>query len=125
MLKGTNRYIIALLALVLLSVPTRAQDEAYGAFSPYSMYGIGDVTKSGTAYNRSMGGVGVATRDKRNINILNPASVTERDPQSFMLDFSIAQGNRYYKQGDMKSSNNTFNLNSIALSFPVWKSLPF
>ena len=39
MLKGTNRYIIALLALVLLSVPTRAQDEAYGAFSPYSMYG--------------------------------------------------------------------------------------
>ncbi len=122
MLKGTNRYIIALLALVLLSVPTRAQDEAYGAFSPYSMYGIGDVTKSGTAYNRSMGGVGVATRDKRNINILNPASVTERDPQSFMLDFSIAQGNRYYKQGDMKSSNNTFNLNSIALSFPVWKS---
>ena len=86
------------------------------------MYGVGDLSKFGTAYNRSMGGVGIATRDKRNINILNPASVTERDPQSFMLDFSLVQGNRYYAQGDMRSSNNTFNVNSIMLSTPVWKS---
>ena len=123
MRKGTVRYILLGFFLSLLALPSRAQDEAYGAYSPYSMYGIGDISRIGTAYNRSMGGVGIATRDKRNINILNPAAVTERDVQSFMLDFSLAQGNRYYTQGDMHSSNNTFNVNDIIISFPVWKSL--
>lgn len=121
--KRTIRYILVAVAAILFSLPAMAQDEAYGAYSPYSMYGIGDISKFGTAYNQSMGGIGIATRDKRNINILNPAAVTERDPQSFMLDFSLAQGNRYYAQGDMRSSNNTFNINNVIISFPVWKSL--
>ena len=122
MLKGTIKYILLGAALLLSSLTVKAQ-EAYGAYSPYSMYGIGDLSRIGTAYNRSMGGVGIATRDKRNVNILNPAAVTERDIQSFMLDFSLAQGNRYYKQGDKHSSNNTFNVNNIVISFPIWKSL--
>lgn len=122
MLKGTVRYILLGLALSLFALPAKAQDEAYGAYSPYSIFGIGDLTMTGTAYNRSMGGVGIATRDKRNINILNPAAVTERDVQSFMLDFSLAEGNRYYTQGDIHSSNNTFNINDIIISFPIWKS---
>ena len=123
MLRRTVKNIFLGLVSILCSLPLMAQEEAYGSYSPYSMYGIGDLTRFGTAYNRSMGGVGIATRDKRNINILNPAAVTERDLQSFMLDFSLAQGNRYYAQGDIRSSNNTFNVNSIILSTPVWKSL--
>lgn len=122
MLKGKVRNILLGVALVFFSLPATAQSEAYGSYSPYSMYGIGDISKIGSAYNRSMGGIGVATRDKRNVNLLNPASVTERDPQSFMLDFSLAQGNRYYAQGDIRSSNNTFNISNVAMTFPVWKS---
>ena len=123
MRKGTIRNIFLGLAFVFCSLDVWGQDEAYSSYSPYSMYGIGDISRFGTAYNKSMGGVGIATRDKRNINILNPAAVTERDLQSFMLDFSLSQGNRYYAQGDMKSSNNTFNVNNIVISFPVWRSL--
>ena len=104
-------------------LPVGAQDDAYNAYSPYSTYGIGDISKFGTAYNKSMGGVGIATRDFRHINILNPAAVTEREIQSFMADFSLAQGNRYYYQDGMSSSNNTFNVNSVILSFPIYKSL--
>ena len=123
MLKGKIDKILLAFALFFCVLPASAQNEAYSSYSPYSMYGIGDISKFGTSYNRSMGGVGIATRDKRNINILNPAAVTEREPQSFMLDFSIAQGNRYYAQGDMHSSNNTFNMNSVILSFPICKPL--
>ena len=122
MRKGTIRNILLGFALIFCSLDSWGQEEAYTSYSPYSMYGVGDVSRFGSAYNRSMGGVGIATRDRRNINILNPAAVTERDIQSFMLDFSLVQGNRYYGQGDIKSSNNTFNVNSITLSFPVWKS---
>lgn len=110
-------------ALSFCALPVWAQNEAYNAYSPYSMFGIGDISKQGTAYNKSMGGVGVATRDKRNINILNPAAVTAREEKSFMADFGIAQGNRYYAQHDIKSSNNTFNFYDFVISFPVYKSL--
>ena len=82
MLKGTIKNILLGLAMVFFALPAAAQDEAYGSYSPYSMYGIGDISKFGSAYNRSMGGTGIATRDKRNVNLLNPAAVTERDPQS-------------------------------------------
>ena len=123
MLKVKFDKILILLALVVSALPAKGQNEAYNSYSPYSMYGIGDISKFGTAYNKSMGGVGIATRDKRNINILNPAAVTEREVQSFMMDFSLEQGNRYYAQHDMHSSNNTFNINSIIISFPIYKAL--
>ena len=123
MLKRTVSKILFFVALSFCALPMSAQNEAYNAYSPYSMFGIGDISKQGTAYNKSMGGVGIATRDKRHINILNPASVTARDEKSFMADFGIAQGNRYYAQHDMKSSNNTFNIYDFVISFPVYKSL--
>lgn len=123
MLKRTVEKIFLLVALSFCALPMVAQNEAYNAYSPYSMFGIGDISKQGTAYNKSMGGVGVATRDKRNINILNPAAVTARDEKSFMADFGVAQGNRYYAQHDMTSSNNTFNIYDFVISFPVYKSL--
>ncbi|MCF0184885.1 MAG: hypothetical protein HUJ98_00160 [Bacteroidaceae bacterium] len=123
MLKGTEYKILAAIMLLLCALPSKAQNEAYNSFSPYTMYGIGDISKQGSAYNKSMGGVGIASRDKRNINILNPASVTERDEQSFMADFGIAQGNRYYKQGEKKSANNTFNIYDFVISFPIYKSM--
>lgn len=123
MLKRKVEKIFLLVALSFCALPMVAQNEAYNAYSPYSMFGIGDISKQGTAYNKSMGGVGIATRDKRNINILNPAAVTARDEKSFMADFGVAQGNRYYAQHDMTSSNNTFNIYDFVISFPVYKSL--
>ncbi|MBQ5486413.1 MAG: hypothetical protein IIT69_03075 [Bacteroidales bacterium] len=123
MLKGNVRRILLIAFSLLCVLPLSAQNEAYNSYSPYSMFGIGDISRQGSAYNKSMGGVGIATRDKRALNYLNPAAVTARDKKTFMADFSLAQGNRYYKQGDMSSSNNTFNIYDVAFSFPVYKSL--
>ncbi|MBO7117672.1 MAG: hypothetical protein J6V81_03230, partial [Bacteroidales bacterium] len=99
-----------------------AQDGAYSGFSPYSMYGIGDLFDPGTAYNQTMGGVGIASRNTRYLNVLNPAAVTARDSLSFMMDFSLYQGNTILRQGDRLSGNNIFNLKDIAISFPLYKS---
>lgn len=102
---------------------------AYGSFSPYSIYGIGNISKEGTAYNKSMGGVGIATRNRRFINILNPASLTARDTLSFMADFGLAESNTIYRQnlGGAKliSGNNTFNIHDFVISFPIYKSSAF
>lgn len=120
--KMVSKTLLCGLAL-FCAVSMSAQDEAYNAYTPYSMFGIGDISKQGTAFNKNMGGVGIATRDKRHVNILNPASVTAREDKSFMADFGVAQGNRYYAQGDIKSSANTFNIYDFVISFPVYKSL--
>lgn len=123
MLKGTVNKILLFVLTLSFALPSFAQEDAYNAYTPYSMFGIGEISKQGTAFNKSMGGVGIASRDKRHVNILNPAAVTAREDKSFMADFGVAQGNRYYAQHDLRSSNNTFNFYDFVISFPVYKSL--
>ena len=53
--------LIILAVFLVVSVCVSAQDGTYGAYSPYSVYGIGDISKEGTAYNKSKGGTGIAT----------------------------------------------------------------
>ena len=115
-----------LAAFVLLTgLCAHAQDGAHGSYSPYSIYGIGDISKQGTAYNKGMGGTGIAARNKRYINYLNPAAVTARDSLSFMADFGLSQANKVYAQGDMKSASNTFNIYDFVMSFPIYRSSAF
>lgn len=111
--------------MLLFSICSYAQEGAHSSYSPYSIYGIGDVMTQGTAFNKGMGGVGIATRNKRFINYMNPASVTARDSLSFMADFGLEQKNTLYRQGDVKSGNNTFNIYDFVMSFPIYRSSAF
>jgi hypothetical protein len=117
--------IFLLSVFLIIGTVVSAQDGTYGAYSPYSIYGIGDISKEGTAYNKSMGGVGIATRNNRYINYLNPAAVTARDSLSFMADFGLQQSNNIYKQGDIRSAHNTFNIYDFVMTFPIWRSSAF
>ena len=117
--------LIILAVFLVVSVCVSAQDGTYGAYSPYSVYGIGDISKKGTAYNKSKGGTGIATRNRKFINYLNPAAVTARDSLSFMGDFGLVQNNTVFKQGDLKSGHNTFNIYDFVLSFPIYRSSAF
>ena len=118
----TRRVGLLLAALFCVGAHVSAQDGAYSAFTPYSMFGVGDLIQQGNTYNKSMGGVGIAARNRKVINYLNPAAVTARDTLSFMADFSMSQNNRFYRQGDKKSVNNVNNINDLVISFPVYKS---
>lgn len=98
-----------------------AYGQANGTYTPYSIYGVGDLSQPGSAYNKTMGGVGIALRNNRFINMTNPAAVTARDSLAFMADFSLYGDNKIFRQGDIKSVSNTFNINDLAISFPLWK----
>ena len=114
--------IFLLFVFAFISASVSAQDGTYGAYSPYSIFGIGDLSKEGSAYNKSMGGVGVASRNRRFINYLNPAAVTARDSLAFMADFGLVQNNTIYAQGNgLTSAHNTFNIYDFVMSFPMWK----
>ena len=117
--------IFLLAVFLVIGVCVHAQDGTYGAYSPYSIYGLGDLSKEGTAYNKSMGGVGIANRNNRFINIQNPAAVTARDSLAFMADFGLVQSNTVYRQGDKKSAHNTFNIYDFVMTFPIYRSSAF
>ena len=117
--------LIILAVFLIVSFSVSAQDGTYGAYSPYSIYGIGDISKEGTAYNKSMGGTGIANRNRKFINYLNPAAVTARDTLSFMADFGLVQSNTVFKQGDIRSGHNTFNIYDFIMSFPIYRSSAF
>lgn len=99
-----------------------AQNGAYNGFTPYSMYGVGDLQTPGSAYNKSMGGVGIASRNNRFMNLMNPAAVTARDSLSFMADFGVMANTQLFKSDGVSSANNLFNISNLAISFPVYKS---
>ena len=117
----TNRFL-AVLVLLLSAWAAKAQtDGTYSGFSPYSVFGVGQLHQPGTAWNRSMGGVGIAARSNRYINILNPASVTARDSLSFMSDFGLDGRISLFTEGDKKALNTTFSIDDFVISFPLWK----
>ena len=123
MLKRISVSVLLLALLLPAGINAAAQSGEYLSYAPYSIFGIGDLAQQGSAYNRSMGGVGIASRNIRFLNSLNPAAVTAKDSLSFQLDFSVLNANTVFRQEDMVSARNITNLGSMAMSFPLWRSL--
>ena len=120
------KYLLLSILGVLCGVSMSAQSEsAHNSYSPYSVYGIGDLYTQGSAYNKSMGGVGIAMRNNQYINYLNPAAVTARDTLSFMADFNLSVQNKMFTQNGKKSANNTFNISGIAFTVPIYNKSAF
>lgn len=105
-----TKYISCLFCLISISVP--AQNVMTS--SPYSMYGIGDITSGIYGQNAAMGGVAYGMRSPLLINSDNPAGLTGIDSCKLLMDISVFLKNEYYKSGS--SSNQTLTGNFSALS---------
>lgn len=126
MSKVLNRACALAAGLLFAALQLGAQDNgSYSGFSPYSIYGAGLPHPSGTAYNSSMGGVGIAARSNRFVNIMNPASVTARDSLSFMADFGLSGRASLFNDGQYHSGNNLFNISDFVISFPLYRKSAF
>ena len=68
--KLTNKFLTALVVLLCAWTANAQTDGTYSGFSPYSVFGVGQMHQPGTAWNRSMGGVGVAARVEYDTKIL-------------------------------------------------------
>lgn len=126
---------MVLMTVVLLTVAAPQALKAQEVFSdvtytPYSLFGLGDPVRNGTAYSLSMGGIGIADRNVRYINLLNPAAVTAREAKSFMMDFALQNRNTIYQgnaatsvsptaTGTLKSASNTTTMQHIVMSMPI------
>lgn len=110
-----------------------AQTSSINAYSPYSMYGPGELLTPGSVQMRSMGGVGIGLRSQGQLNVQNPAASSIAPSKSFLFDFGFdgthfrntqpkfdAEGNAL---ADAKTVYNTVNVHSLAFAFPIAKRL--
>ena len=116
-------------AVLVLSLSAAAQ-EAFSAYSPYSLFGIGQIESVGDQNTNAMGGIAIGLRDPSLINMVNPAAVTAREKDAFMLDFGVKQSNTIFAGADSegqlaRSAKNLFNIDHVVASFPIYKSSAF
>lgn len=127
MSRKTYSVLLIAAGLFLGGFSASAQSGEYGSFTPYSVFGVGDLSSPGSAYNAGMAGVGIATRNHRYLNTVNPAAISARDSLAMMLDFTIDNANTLYRQNyggeTFRSGNNRTNVSSFAMSFPIWNKL--
>ena len=123
-------FVVALI-VVLVPFVAEAQTSSVNAYSPYSMYGPGELLTPGNVQMRSMGGVGIGMRNAGQVNTLNPAAASVLPRKSFIFDVSI-DGTHYRnnqmkfdatgaEKGKAKTVYNTGNIHNISLAFPLAK----
>lgn len=91
--------------------------------SPYSKLGFGLLNDNATGMQRSMGGVGYAMQNGRQINVMNPASYSRVDSLTFLFDMGIDLTNCWSKEGDKKGYNLGGGLDYITMEFRLAKNL--
>ena len=127
--------IMPLLVVVAMAMPmaSSAQTSSVNAYSPYSMYGLGEILTPGSVQMRSMGGVGLGLRNPGQVNTLNPAAASIAPQKSFLFDVNFDA--THYRNNQMKYSAegsalgkartayNTVNIHNIAFAMPLVKNL--
>src|SRR6056297_3389215 len=115
-----NKRISILAALfMVLAIPAISQVNTY---SPYTRFGLGDLSQEGFGQNMGMGGTGIAMRDENKLNYLNPAAYTARDSMSVLLDFGLNGYKNNYKTNTATSEWYNANFHHLALSVPIGKN---
>lgn len=127
-----SRVCIAVLVALMMPVVALAQNfsSSVNTYSPYSMYGLGELATPGDAAMRSMGGVGVAMFSMGRVNTLNPAAYGNTPRKSFLFHFGVDAGhyrNEQSKyagaQSTIKTAYNTVNFHDISFQMPLAKNL--
>ncbi len=107
-----------LLVLTLLTISSSGQTRIW---SPYSRYGVGEISFSKTPFIQSMGGTSIAYRSENIINTANPASYSATDTMSFVSDFGVVFYPRYTSTSTMNQYSLFASLSHLTFAFPIAK----
>jgi|YNPMSStandDraft_1061717.scaffolds.fasta_scaffold00207_8 hypothetical protein len=91
------------------------------SLSPYSKFGIGDLTYNTYVPGISMGYTSIAQRSNRYVNQNNPAAATAIDTLSFITDISIVGRTINLKNNYKSHTQTNTDVSFIAIGFPITK----
>lgn len=89
--------------------------------SPYSAFGIGNLSEIKNIRSRSMGGLGIGVRDNFTVNHTNPASYSGFDSTSFIFEGAASGHFITLKTDDLNESYSNGALSHLLFGFPVMK----
>ena len=124
--KKTFRSLFGAAVLSCLAAGAAAQTSSINAFSPYTMYGIGELSTP-DAFDAFDGRRGGRRAQSGVANMLNPAAFSAAPRKTFLFSFGI-EGQNYYNSQSVdntskKSAYNTFNFHDIAFQIPIAKKV--
>ncbi len=121
-IKPVNQRLFLLLFFLTMGTMLNAQIRI---ISPYSRYGLGDLTGNNNAWNNSLGQLGIGIRSPYHVNYSNPASYTAFDSLSFLFEGGF-NGEFVTLKSDFQSvSRNYASLGYLLFGMPVtgwWKT---
>ncbi|MEZ4721564.1 MAG: hypothetical protein R2813_06760 [Flavobacteriales bacterium] len=106
-----------LIAFTIITIVTAHSFAQKGTLTPYSIYGLGDPTRSQTTAIASMGGANLAVVSTTGINSTNPATYSDIKRPSFNLDLKnevLTLSNSSNSQ-----SSNAFAIQNFSFAFPI------
>lgn len=121
MIQKNNKLFFILIILIASAFAVQAQTFN----SPYSTFGLGDLTFKGFGRNQAMGGISLGMRNNQTIDYSNPASYTIRD--SLSITFDIGAIGKVSRISSANGENTPFDINfsHLAFSFPIARKLFF
>ncbi|MDR2652967.1 MAG: hypothetical protein LBC68_11780 [Prevotellaceae bacterium] len=126
MLKIYRKILIVFITITTISTNTilaQRDGDAFRTYSPYTLYGIGDMYRHGSVANKAMGGINYGSRDPLGINSYNPAALSIQDSLVVMFDFAAGSKNIYSKSSLSTTSANTFYIDYVDFSLRIAPNL--
>lgn len=93
--------------------------------SPYTRYGLGELSNQAFAHNAAMGGIGYALRSSEQINVMNPASYSAVDSLSFMFDIGMGLKSSNYQENGYKTNAKNASFDYLAMQFRLHPRVGF
>lgn len=115
--------ISVVLAMASVVMASAQVESSLGSYSPYTMYGVGDLSVGGTVASRTRGGIGIAVRNPYEFNYQNPASLSAIPQRSAIFNFALNNTNYYQNMGETKNAYNGANLNDLGFAIPLAKGI--
>lgn len=120
-----KRFKLLLPLTLLLLFPSLNLFSQIRIASPYSRFGIGDLSDNNNAWNMTMGQTGYAFRSPYHINYMNPASYTAFDSMSFVFEGGFNSEFVTLSSDFQRVNRNYASLGNLLFGMPVtnwWKT---
>jgi hypothetical protein len=91
--------------------------------SPYSQYGLGDLTDQSVSFNKGMNGVGLGMHRGNEVNPMNPASYSSVDSLTFLFDAGMSGQITNYSEDGKKFSAKSGGFDYVSALFRAFKNV--
>ena len=115
---SSKKYLLLTIFTILLFPAVQAQIRIA---SPYSRFGLGDLSGNNNAWNFSLGQTGIALRSSSHVNYTNPASYGGFDSLAFVFEGGFSAESVRLTSRLQSTSRSYASLGYLSFGFPVTK----